>query len=154
MDMLVKLYDLPEWGELRDKMKEYGIVIRRPLSPEKGKIAKWIAGHFNENWRNEFEAGFPGFPVTSFIAVRDNELVGFACYDVTKRGFFGPTGVLEKERGKHIGKALLFYCLQAMWDEGYGYAIIGGTGPAEFYRKNAGAVPIEGSAPGVYRGML
>ena len=31
-----------------------------------------------------------------------------------------------------------------------GYAIIGGVGPAAFYAGVAGAVPIEGSTPGIY----
>jgi len=37
---------------------------------------------------------------------------------------------------------------------GYGYAIIGGVGPADFYTKVAGAVEIEGSSPGIYRDRL
>jgi hypothetical protein len=45
-------------------------------------------------------------------------------------------------------------CLQAMRAEGYAYAIIGGVGPAEFYAKTVGAVEIEGSTPGIYRGQL
>ena len=68
--------------------------------------------------------------------------------------FFGPTGVDPNERKHGIGKALLFNCLEAMKQQGYGYAIIGGVGPAEFYTKAAGAIPIEGSEPGVYRGLL
>jgi hypothetical protein len=48
----------------------------------------------------------------------------------------------------------LFNCLEAMKQQGYGYAIIGGVGPAEFYAKTVGAIPIEGSEPGVYRGLL
>ncbi len=38
--------------------------------------------------------------------------------------------------------------------EGYAYAIIGGAGPTEFYTKAVGAVAIEGSTPGIYRGVL
>jgi predicted N-acetyltransferase YhbS len=53
-----------------------------------------------------------------------------------------------------IGKALLFACLEDMKHQGFGYAIIGGVGPAEFYAKAVGAVAIEGSAPGIYRGLL
>jgi hypothetical protein len=41
-----------------------------------------------------------------------------------------------------------------MKSQGYGYAIIGGVGPAEFYAKTVGAIAIEGSEPGVYRGLL
>ncbi len=68
--------------------------------------------------------------------------------------FFGPTRVLDSERGKGIGKALLLRSLRAMRDEGYVYAIIGGVGPAEFYEKCVGATLIEGSTPGIYRDLL
>ena len=80
--------------------------------------------------------------------------MGFACHDATCPNFFGPTGVAANERTHGIGKALLFNCLDAMKSQGYGYAIIGGVGPAEFYTKAVGAIPIEGSEPGVYRGLL
>jgi hypothetical protein len=38
--------------------------------------------------------------------------------------------------------------------EGYAYAIIGGVGPAAFYERAVGAIPIPGSEPGIYRGRL
>jgi hypothetical protein len=41
-----------------------------------------------------------------------------------------------------------------MRQQGFGYAIIGGVGPAAYYAKAVGALPIEGSEPGVYRGLL
>ena len=41
-----------------------------------------------------------------------------------------------------------------MRQQGYGYAIGGGVGPTAFYSKAVGAVLIEGSEPGVYRGLL
>ena len=81
-------------------------------------------------------------------------LVGFACYDATIRGFFGPTGVHEAQRGRGLGKALLFAALHTMWEVGYAYAVIGSAGPTEFYAKAVGATPIEGSTPGIYRGLL
>ena len=95
-------------------------------------------------------------PKSIFIATKNEtkEMLGFACYDATAKGFFGPTGVLEAARGTGIGSALLMASLHAMRDEGYGYAIIGGVGPAEFYEKICGAVKIDGSSPGIYKGML
>jgi predicted N-acetyltransferase YhbS len=72
--------------------------------------------------------------------------VGFACHDATCLNFFGPTGVEPKAQQNGIGKALLFACLEDMKHQGFGYAIIGGVGPAEFYSKAVGAVAIEGSA--------
>ena len=41
-----------------------------------------------------------------------------------------------------------------MREQGFGYAIIGGVGPAEYYAKTVRAMLIEGSEPGVYRGLL
>ena len=62
--------------------------------------------------------------------------------------------MLTSARNKGVGKALLFACLEDMRAQGFAYAIIGGVGPAEFYAKTVGAVAIEGSAPGIYRGLL
>jgi predicted N-acetyltransferase YhbS len=62
--------------------------------------------------------------------------------------------VLETERKQGIGTALLLAALQAMAAEGYAYAIIGAAGPAEFYAKTVGAVPIAGSSPGIYADLL
>ena len=76
------------------------------------------------------------------------------CWDATAANFFGPTGVHPRARNKGVGKALLFACLEDMRAQGFAYAIIGGVGPAEFYAKAVGAVAIEGSAPGIYRGLL
>ena len=88
------------------------------------------------------------------LNIIEKKLIGFAVYDSTYRNFFGPTGVTKAARGLGTGKALLFVCLYAMKALGYGYAIIGGVGPAEFYEKAVGAKMIEGSEPGVYRGVL
>jgi hypothetical protein len=41
-----------------------------------------------------------------------------------------------------------------MRQQGFGHAIIGGVGPAAHYAKVVGAVAIEGSEPGIYRGLL
>ena len=66
------------------------------------------------------------------------------------RGFFGPTGVDPAYRGKGIGKALLLKCLEAMRNEGYGYAVIGGAGPVNFYEKCCGATVILWCGLGVF----
>ena len=57
-------------------------------------------------------------------------------------------------RGQGIGEALLIESLTAMREAGYGYAVIGGVGPAKFYERVAGAIEIPESTPGVYAGML
>ena len=63
-------------------------------------------------------------------------------------------GVKKSNRKKGLGKALLFLALNSMKEMGYGYAIIGGVGPAEFYEKTFDAKIIDGSDPGIYKGIL
>jgi len=154
MDMLVKLYDLPDSHGLRTKLAQAEVSLRRALAPEKHKVVAWVKDHFSEYWASEAEVAFSREPVSCFIAVKDGEIQGFACHDVTCRNFFGPTGVLPKVRKGGVGTALLLACLEDMKHAGYGYAIIGGVGPADYYARAVGAVAIEGSDVGIYRGLL
>lgn len=153
-DMLVKLYELPPLQPVIQAQQERGILIRRGLAPEKHLVANWVRGEFNEYWVSECEVAFAHQPVGCFIAIENGVLLGFACYDTTARGFFGPTGVDKNAQGKGIGKALLIAALHDMRNQGYGYAIIGGAGPMDFYAKAVGAIEIENSWPGVYGTML
>lgn len=153
-DMLVKLYDLPEFESVRQYEARTGITIRRAIAPEKHVVAKWVGEHFSQGWVSECEVAFSKSPNTCIIATENNKLLGFACYDATTKGFFGPTGVDEHQRGKGIGKMLFLYTMYLMRLDGYGYAVIGGAGPTEFYAKTANATIIEDSKPGVYKGML
>jgi GNAT superfamily N-acetyltransferase len=151
-DMLVKLYDLPELETALRQLVEQGVTIRRALTVEKAQTLGWMQAHY-PRWVAETEAAFCRLPVSCFVALRGGSLLGFACYDATCRNFFGPTAVLAHERGRGLGRALLLAALHAQRQQGYAYSIIGGVGPAEFYAKTVGAVPIAGSTPGIYPGM-
>ena len=157
-DMLVKLFELPPLQPEIDKMKALGITVRKPIGPENYKVRDWIKEHFSEGWAGEAENSFFNNPKTMYIALREtekgSEMLGFACWDATVKGFFGPTGVKESERKKGIGKALLLACLHGMYNDGYAYGIIGSPGPFDFYAKVCGAVTIEGSGESIYKGML
>lgn len=153
-DMLVKLYTLPEVAPLIEQQRAAGIDIRRALAPEKHLVIEWMRKHWSLPWTSECEVSFANQPVSCFVAVDQNQLVGFACHDATCKNFFGPTGVLESYRGRGIGQVLLLACLHAMAADGYGYAIIGAAGPTEFYTRTVGAIAIDDSWPGVYRGLL
>ncbi len=155
-DMLVKLYDLPKYDRVYDKLATEGIKIIRPMTPNKRKVVEWARTHFNDDWADEISTAFTHFPVSCFIAYDENQkkMVGFAGYDCTYRNFFGPTGVDETMRGKGIGGALFMRCMEAMRDEGYAYAIIGSIGPKEFYERMVGATIIEGSDPGIYKDLF
>jgi GNAT superfamily N-acetyltransferase len=150
VDMLVPLYVLPRETEPRAASYQ----VRRALAPERHAVIAWVEARFGPGWAGECEAAFAATPTRCLIAVEDGALLGFAAWDVTALGFFGPTGVAEAARGKGVGAALLLGVLRAMQAAGYGYAIIGAAGAPTFFAKVAGAVPIAGSSPGLYRGML
>lgn len=153
-DMLVKLYALPPLEPALAQQDSHGITIRRGLAPEKHLVLKWIGENFGDYWVSETDIAFSRQPVSCFIATQDAAITGFACYDTTQRGFFGPTGVGESMRGKGTGRALLLACLHDMRSQGYGYGVIGGVGPVDFYAKSVGATLIPDSSPGIYAGML
>ncbi len=81
-------------------------------------------------------------------------MIGFAGFECTRKAFFGPTGVDEKERGRGIGKALLMASLVSLRDLGYVYGIIGAAGPVQFYEEMVGATVIPDSEPGIYTDLL
>lgn len=149
-DMLVKLYELPPLEPCLETMRERGIAIRHAMSYERAIVMEWVRQQFGDGWAAECEAAFSHQPVTCFVAVADGVMCGFACYEATARNFFGPTGVDEACRGQGIGRALLLASLHAQKAMGYGYAIIGGAGPVDYYAKACGANTIEGSSPGIY----
>jgi hypothetical protein len=153
-DMLVKLYDLQTgWSHLA-KQAALGISVRKPIGTERGLVAEWVATNFGPAWASEAQAALSNHPISCFVAIQNQTVVGFACYDATALGFFGPGGVTETSRGRGTGAALLLSCLLDMKLKGYAYAIIGDVGPTEFYKKTAGAVEIPDSTPGVYRDTL
>ena len=154
VDMLVRLYSLPTSAELYQSVIDHGVVLRRARAFEKHTVAEFARQHFSAKWVSEIEVALTRQPVSCFIATREKKILGFACYETTMRGYFGPTGVAEEARGMGLGKALLFKCLESMREMGYAYAVIGGVGPREFYEKVCGATVIEGSDPGIYGDIL
>lgn len=154
IDMLVRLYDLPDSSKTYQTVADSGITLRRTRAFEKHTVAAFVRANFSEKWVSEAEVAMTRQPISCFIATKDKEIIGFACYDTTLRGFFGPTGVLESARKLGVGKALLMRSLEALRESGYAYAIIGGVGPKEFYEKNCGAIEIPGSDPGTYTDLL
>lgn len=154
MDMLVRLYDLPDIEEELRKLGGEGVLIRRPGAYERHLVVDWVGRNFSPKWVSEAKTAFSRQPISCFIATREKEILGFACYDVTARGFLGPMGVAEDARKSGLGTALLVSALRGLRELGHAYGIIGGVGPADFYARTVGAMPIEGSSPGIYVDIL
>ncbi|HWQ59439.1 MAG TPA: GNAT family N-acetyltransferase [Clostridia bacterium] len=141
-DMIANLTTLPE-----NKIPE-GIALKRAISCDKSRILAFIRLHFGRQWADETEYALNREPQGCFIATENGKVLGFACYDATAKGFFGPTGVALSQRGRGIGRALLIRTLEGMREAGYGYAIIGSVDDAEgFYKKTLGASYIPGGEP-------
>jgi GNAT superfamily N-acetyltransferase len=153
-DMLVKLYALPPVSPRLDALKEAGIVVRTARAYEKHQVIEWVRRIFGNGWACECDVAFSQHPISCFLAIEAGIIIGFACYESTCKDFFGPMGIAEHVRGRGIGTTLLLVALHAMAAQGYAYAIVGDAGTPEFYAKTVGAIPIEGSAPGIYHNRL
>src|SRR2546421_8644186 len=139
-DMLLNRLPLPPVEPLIDALHgAASIVVRRAQPFELTPVRQFIEKNFAVAWADEASVGFANKPVSVYIAHREEQILGFAAAECTRRAFFGPTGVLEAERGKGVGKALLLAGLHALREMGYVYGIIGGVGPSDFYVRAVGA---------------
>lgn len=142
-DMIVGLTKLPKYPLINENIR-----IKRAFPGDKEEILKFVRENFQRNWVYEAEQAIMQSPSKCFIATEEGKLIGFACYDASAKGFFGPLGVLPTARKKNVGTYLLIRTLEAMREYGYGYAIIGWVSDAEqFYRKTVNAEYIKGGEP-------
>lgn len=121
------------------RLASTGVKIKRASKADIAATAAFALQTFSRGWQLEVEeAGlFPEPPL--FIAQRDNQVVGFAAYDVTGYGRFGPTGTRPDLRKQGIGGVLLKLCLAQMLERGDELAEIAWAGPVSFYIKEAKA---------------
>lgn len=149
MDLLVPLYRVDPAPVL-----SAAVTARPPIGPEHDAIVAWVDGAFGAAWASEARVALQNRPVSLWLALAGEGPVGFACFDATARGLFGPIGVLPAWRGKGVGALLLHRVLAAMRDAGYAYAVIGAPGPVDFFKRLVPAVEIADSQPGLYAGMI
>jgi predicted N-acetyltransferase YhbS len=149
-DMLVNLLKLAPCEPLLAELREAGVIVRRAAPHEISIVREFVLKNFEAGWADEISVGYHNKPSSVFIAIREKKVIGFAAYECTRRSFFGPMGVEEKERGLGLGHALLLAALWGLREMGYAYGIIGGAGPTTFYERAANAAVIPDSVPGVY----
>lgn len=151
-DLIVSLQSLPATPEISEDC-----VIEAAQSWDREVILGWVRDHFGSGWASEVANGLGRQPSRVLILRREQTMLGFACFDVTFPGFFGPTGIAEEARGLGLGKALLIESLHRLKHMGYVYGFIGDAGPVEFYRDAVGAQPLpemleSGYTPPLQRG--
>ncbi|MCD4708355.1 MAG: GNAT family N-acetyltransferase [Candidatus Sabulitectum sp.] len=145
-DLLVPLYSLPR------KLHLTGFSVRRPMAHEGGTTRNWIEAHFSKGWASEVLPAICRTPSTMIIALEKStgKLAGFCVWDCTALGFLGPVGVAKEYRGTGVGRAVTLEVLHCMREQGYGYGIVGGAGPVDFFQSVCGATVIPKSIPGIY----
>ena len=155
-DMLVKLYNIPCSHDIEENLSKSGIRCKKALALNRSKIIAFVKTCAKDDYSDEVRAAFANNPVTCYIATREKEIIGFACYEATARNFFGPMAVLESERKKGVGGALLLRALESMRELGYAYAIIGWPtkSAVSFYKKCVDAILIDEKSSGVYKRMI
>jgi GNAT superfamily N-acetyltransferase len=153
-DLLVKLYDLPPIDGKLESLRSEEIRLRPAMAYEKHQVVGWVTKHFSDGWASECDVAFSNSPISCHIATKDGAILGFACYDSTSRGMFGPFGVAESARGQGIGRRLLLSSLEAMKAVGYAYAIIGNARSVEYYSHIINIIEIPDSNPGIYLDRL
>lgn len=139
-DLIVNLYD----NNLECNITE-GLTVVRIFPTDYEILNDFIGKHFSKGWQNEIKAGLYQPNPTVFVAVKNHQIIGFAGYDCSAKGYFGPTGVNPDYQKQGVGTALLLTTLKAMKDAGYGYAVIGGAGDKilEFYSKHLKLIKFE-----------
>lgn len=141
-DLLVNLYDKKnDFPFLLKKLEETlpdlaGTEVSPAQKEEKDRTLGFVKAYYEENWVRECEEAFSNEEITCYLARRDGQIIGFACYDATAKGYFGPVGLLPEGKKKGVGRKLLYTVLQRMQEAGYGYAVIGWAKEAAgFYEK-------------------
>ena len=118
------------------------LIFRRAEPTDRAALIDFVATQFGAGWVESIENGFAQVEIPIFLALDDGNIIGFACFDVSrnKKGIFGPMGTLKANRSRKVGYTLLHMALNEMNDIGYEYAVLGEAGPLEFYEKACGAV--------------
>lgn len=153
-DMIVNLYSKDIW---RKNIQHNIFSINGTFPSDKERVLDFVKKEFpkEHGWLLEIEKGLQSSTQKVYIAVDNHKIVGFACWDCSGLGYFGPFGVASDYRGKGIGTELFNSCMNAMKISGYGYAIIGWVAdkeddahsPVGFYKKVANAEYINNSHP-------
>ena len=118
-----------------------GYRVRRATPGDRAAFITYMNAAWTPTWRDESLQAYGHDPITLFLALKDEEIVGFAAYEVSQcLGGFGPTGVSPAHRGAALGRRVLWACLHDLQQAGRPACEIGWVGPVAFYHRACGAV--------------
>lgn len=127
-------------GPDESRLAAEGIEVRRASRGEANAVVAWLReGPWGQSaWPDEAAAALARDPAGCYVASREGYL-GFACHGAVRRGWFGPMGTLDTERGRGVGAVLLKRSLADLRAAGLRTARIGWVGPVGFYAAAVGA---------------
>lgn len=127
-------------GEIARLARE-GITIRRAASSDAALLGEFFQHDFGEDWKYEAGLGLANSPPSLHLAIERGAIIGFSAHSTQNRewGFFGPMGTTPAARGKGVGRAVLWLCLNDLRAAGHRAAVIPWVGPISFYHRWAGA---------------
>jgi predicted N-acetyltransferase YhbS len=116
--------------------------LRRATAADADTLASMIAPAFSAAWAFEVGQALRCEPPAVHVAVEraSGAFVAFAAHDGNNRGlgWFGPTGTLPGHRGRGLGAALLWACLEDVAAAGHEVCEVAWIGPRDFYERAAG----------------
>ena len=114
-----------------------GIIVRKVSIEDKDKVIEFVLKNFYERWTKTILNGFETIGLPIYIALKDDDIIGFAGYNISKNRekYFGPLGVLKKYRNQDVGRLLVVSCMQDMKSLGYKTCTIGYGSTIEFYKN-------------------
>jgi len=127
---------------VKPNFKSTSFIVKRATLSDTDELFSFIEKEFNNKWLCNIKSGFCKEIIPIYIAIEENEVIGFGAYDIVKKGLFGPMGIKKAYRNKNVGYTILHSCLNDMNNDGYKYAIIDEAGPIEFYEETCGATII------------
>lgn len=142
-NMTADLSALPDTTDAQARLAAKGVTVRRATAADAETVGVCAAEHFGQGWswevREAIARGEAGEVAGCHIALRGDEVLGFAAYGALRPSLFGPMGTLPAARGSGIGALLLVRCLADQRAAGLATAQIGWAGPVAFYSRTIGA---------------
>ena len=135
------------------RLAEAGIVVLRGSDLTRGsegglddveaRMFEWITAEFGIAWQVEVREALrraqAGHAAGVYVALNQEEILGFAAYGVLRGRLFGPMGTAPAARGTGIGSRLLRECLADQFMAGQERSDIAYVGPVSFYSRAVGA---------------
>ena len=137
---LTRPLPVPPEEERRHELSRAGVVVRELSHRDEASLRAWLERTWGPNWTFEGLLALRRRVPTGVVAERGGRIVGFAVFDSTRPGWFGPMGVEPGLQGGGLGIELCVRAFEAMARKGYARAEIAWAGPRCFYARKLGAV--------------